>query len=127
MKRMTLGFIAIFAMIIISLCLANCTRKSAQAVSEWHGGLEREWQVNRAEMQRYSYEYFYDKYAAIKGAADSLQFLDAEKDRLEIVGIKMNIAKWINEYNEDAQKFEGMARYKDRGLPSRLRLEDFNL
>jgi len=112
-------------LLIIVAIFSGCTRRQARVIGEWQGGIQREYDVTSSRSQIYSYEYFYDKLAAIRGAANSLQFLDPELDRIEYNGIRMNIAQWVAEYNEDARKDEGMARYKARGLPDTLYLNDY--
>ncbi len=85
----------------------------------------REYQVTSGQSQMYSYEYFYDKLAAIKAGAKQLEVLDPTLDRIEYNGLKMNVITWVEEYNLNARKTESMARYKGQGLPDRLLIGDF--
>ena len=118
----------IILILLLVFSLMGCTRSQAKTVSTWAGGLEREWSVNSAQNQIYSYEYFFNMYATIEGSANSIKYLDPEKDRIEINGIKMNLSKWISDYNANSLKVESRARFKDGNqLPDQLSLKDFGL
>ena len=117
----------ILCVVVIALVLGSCTRKQAQAVSTWQGGLQREWDVNSSKNQQHAYNWFYDQYGMIKSTAQQIKVLDPVQDRVELNGLKMNLAQWIAQYNENVKKDEGMARYMPDDLPQRLDPRDFGL
>jgi len=125
-NRIALILIFVTILLTVALFFNGYTRGQARAVSTWSGGLNREWEVNRAANQIYGYNYFYDMWAKIQAEATAIQIAENPSSgysQMEISGMKMNLVNWIHTYNEDSKKDQDFARYKDRGLPGEIRYD----
>jgi len=105
------------------LLLAGCNRENAKGYFGWAGGISREAKVESGRNQWYSYAYFFDKYAAIQATAKQITELKDELSKEDLLALKMNVIRWVEEYNADALKTEDMARFKDEGLPDFITME----
>lgn len=128
MKNIIIG---IFLFIITISIIVGGTWTYKWFTAPIRGKIEKREKIQGRDFRIYSYDHFYDLYSSYQSYKDALRaqlnVLESAEDssekrriRQNIAGIKSQMARVREEYNNDSRKQETVGKFKSWDLPEKL-------